>query len=339
MGKLSYIKNVIKGASLEKFNYVVGEAARRSGKSKLYCFFDIIHCMIRHKAGYYDYIIFEFWNRTEAQRKTYLTRFRNKKFILHMNDPEYSHIFDNKNEFNIRFADYIRRDYVDLATASEDEIRAFFDRNEHFFMKPASLASGEGCEGHEKSEYASFEEFLAYIRAKDFDLVEERLRNHPDIAKVYDGCLNCMRAITVVDSWGKAHCIYCVAKFGRNGRQVDSYGVHGPIDLETGRFLYPAHSGDTTTDEVWTEHPNSHIPLVGFQIPMHKEAIELVERAALEVPQIRYIGWDVAVTDKGPVIIEGNNYSAHDFWQLPCQTPDGIGIIPTLEKLVPEMKF
>ena len=99
------------------------------------------------------------------------------------------------------------------------------------------------------------------------------------------------------------------------------------------------HSGDTKAEGLYTEHPNSHEKLVGFKTPLFKEAKEMILKASLEVPQIRYVGWDVAVTPNGPAIIEGNVYCAHDFWQLPGQTPDGIGIIPTIKKIVPSFQY
>ena len=120
--------------------------------------------------------------------------------------------------------------------------------------------------------------------------------------------------------------------------QNANYGLHGPVDVETGEFLYPAHSGDTTAGIHYTEHPYSHTPLIGYKVPFMKEAVEMVKKAALEIPQMRYVGWDVAITPKGPAIIEGNNYCAHDFWQLPGQTPGGIGIMPKIKEIIPEFK-
>lgn len=75
-----------------------------------------------------------------------------------------------------------------------------------------------------------------------------------------------------------------------------------------------------------------------YQVPYVKEAVKMCLEASLVVPQVRYIGWDVAVTEKGPVIIEGNTFNAHDFWQLPPHTPDGIGMLPVIKKLVPDFK-
>ena len=82
----------------------------------------------------------------------------------------------------------------------------------------------------------------------------------------------------------------------------------------------------------------THVKLIGRDIPCFFEACEMVKKAALKIPQMRYMGWDVGITPDGPVIIEGNNYTAHDFWQLPAQTPEKHGMLPTIMKLVPEFK-
>jgi len=58
--------------------------------------------------------------------------------------------------------------------------------------------------------------------------------------------------------------------------------------------------------EVITDHPDTSLPLKGFRLPFWDEAMTLARRAtALFVP-LRTIGWDVAITAEGPVLIEGN---------------------------------
>ena len=70
-----------------------------------------------------------------------------------------------------------------------------------------------------------------------------------------------------------------------------------------------------------------------------KEAMELVKKAALEVPQVKYVGWDVFIGPNGPGIIEGNDYPGYDFWQLPEHTPDKIGLVPYYENLIKDLKL
>ena len=90
----------------------------------------MLNSMARYGAGYNDYVIFEFWNLNAKQRDTYLTRFRSKKLIMFMNDHSYAHIFNNKNEFNEVFKDFIGRECLDLEIATEEDIKKFFDSRE-----------------------------------------------------------------------------------------------------------------------------------------------------------------------------------------------------------------
>ena len=68
-------------------------------------------------------------------------------------------------------------------------------------------------------------------------------------------------------------------------------------------------SSPAATDDyfnVYDEHPDTHIPLEGHQLPMIPEAIELAKRGR-EIPQMRHVGWDVAITPDYPAIIEETN--------------------------------
>lgn len=107
--KFQYYLRVFRQASFSKFFKVVKTASERSGRSRIFCFFDILRCMKKFQAGYNDYVIFQWWNLTDEQRDTYMTRFRSKEFIMFMNDHNYAHYFDNKNEFNEIFRDFIDR--------------------------------------------------------------------------------------------------------------------------------------------------------------------------------------------------------------------------------------
>ena len=44
---------------------------------------------------------------------------------------------------------------------------------------------------------------------------------------------------------------------------------------------------------------------------------------------------DVAITEKGPVLIEGNPFPGHDLLQMPPHAPDKIGVLPHFRKYIP----
>ena len=53
------------------------------------------------------------------------------------------------------------------------------------------------------------------------------------------------------------------------------------------------------------EHPNSGFKFEGFKIPYFKEACKEVVNAVKIIPD-RFIGWDVAIAQNGPMIVEAN---------------------------------
>ncbi|WP_081619706.1 sugar-transfer associated ATP-grasp domain-containing protein [Thioalkalivibrio sp. ALE12] len=62
----------------------------------------------------------------------------------------------------------------------------------------------------------------------------------------------------------------------------------------------------------WVDrHPGTRALIVGFPLPWWQETRALVSRAALCFMPIRTIGWDVALTPKGPVLIEANERFQH----------------------------
>lgn len=54
------------------------------------------------------------------------------------------------------------------------------------------------------------------------------------------------------------------------------------------------------------------------------------------IPQLGYIGWDIAVSETGPQLIEGNEFPGHDILQMPPHVPDKIGMLPRFRQFLPE---
>ena len=174
--------------------------------------------------------------------------------------------------------------------------------------------------------------------AKNFGVLEEVIVQHEDMSRLYPLAVNTLRIGTVLDGDGvTVHCPYAVCKMGNEGKYVDNMensGLACPIDRETGEICGVAHTSKLIN---YDEHPYTHIKLIGYKVPYALEAIELCKKAALEVPQMRYIGWDVCIMPDGPAIVEGNDYPGYDFFQLPEHTPDKIGMLPFFKSVLPDL--
>ena len=197
-----------------------------------------------------------------------------------------------------------------------------------------------GIEKLKKSDFKTLKEMFEYVTNKDknFGVIEEQIIQHETLNKLYPLAINSLRIVSIVVD-GTPHIVYVVSKMGNEGKFVDNMensGLCCPVDTETGKISNVAHTSKLIT---YDTHPYTNIKLIGYELPYIKEAMELVKKAALEVPQIKYVGWDVFIGPNGPGIIEGNDYPGYDFWQLPEHTPDKIGLVPYYNSLIKDLKL
>jgi hypothetical protein len=86
---------------------------------------------------------------------------------------------------------------------------------------------------------------------------------------------------------------------------------------------------------VYEKHPDTNTNIIGFKIPFFKEALEFAKKLAYITPQIKYTGWDICITEKGPVVIEGNPFPGHDIYQSKIHlNEDKKGKLQDFEKLI-----
>ena len=159
-----------------------------------------------------------------------------------------------------------------------------------------------------------------------FDLIgsafvfQEGVIQHPELNRLNPYSLNTIRFDTFIDREGKIEVISGMLKMSTNNAAVDnltSGGCAVGIDLNTGRlrktgYVKMQYYGTRTLKE----HPITGVKFEDFSIPFLTEAKEMVLKAAGLMPALRLIGWDVGISEKGPVLIEGNSdygLSTNDF--------------------------
>ena len=334
---IKYKLKAIFGMKYKNFFNTIDYVHKQNGKSKISIFFDILNCAIKYGAGHNDYRIFEFYNMKPENRDTYLTRVRNKKIIEYLNNKNYRDLFNDKSLFNEKFKAYLNRDFADIKKLSLTEFTNFVNKNKTIFCKPYTGDSGKGIERLCIDDFKNAEEMYNYIKEKDIGVLESVVTQHKEMAKVNPNAVNCMRLVTVVKANKEVDVIYGVVKFGTSESYVDNMGfgaVSAPINLVTGEVLTDAQ---TAKGQVLEKHPVSGITFKGFKIPLFEEAKEMVKKAALEVPEVRQVGWDICIGENGPIIIEGNDWTDYMFWQLPAQTPEKIGLMPYYREILPEL--
>ncbi len=56
--------------------------------------------------------------------------------------------------------------------------------------------------------------------------------------------------------------------------------------------------------------------MLGYPISNWSKVVEVCERASELLPQVRFIGWDVAVTSDSVKLIEGNQNPDYELFEL-----------------------
>ena len=334
MGKLGYIFRCIVHMDYGALFDTAKTVHKLSGKPRLSALTDIIYCGFKYGAGYKDYLLCEFFNLNSEQRATFVTRGINNSIVKQLNNPNYYHILDNKTEFYSVFSDCLHRKWLNFAECSKEDFINFMQNFDEIICKPDDLCCGEGVDKLKRSDFKSLDDMYDELKKRNISIVEEVVVQHPDMSRINPASVNTIRVYTVLSD-GKANAVYACIRMGNSDRPVDNInagGMYSPVDLESGKISCAACDKQMN---VYEKHPRSGCVLKGYQIPFWKESLAMCREAALRLPQLGYIGWDVGITKDGPLFIEANNMPGHDaFPQMPIQAPDKIGFLPTLRQYV-----
>lgn len=194
MGKLKFLLARIAGLNWKQMFRKIDEVHEKSGRSKLFIFFDMVWCGLRYQAGYMDYWLFEMYDLNAAQRKTVLTRGINNGFIKAYNDPAYMPEIENKLKFAHNFSEFLHRDWLDYSTASDAELDAFIEKHPVFMVKPVDGQCGRGIEKLDVRELT--EPVREHLDGAGKVLLEECVVQHRDLMALHPCSVNTCRVIS-----------------------------------------------------------------------------------------------------------------------------------------------
>lgn len=164
-------------------------------------------------------------------------------------------------------------------------------------------------------------------------VVQERLRNNDALAlAVPSRALHTIRLVTFVPRSGPTEISQSVIRLGIGGGVTDNFGDgsdgngYAEIDPVTGvmgplRMARPDGFGFLEYPAV----PATGTPIEGVAVPLWAEARALAFEAARRFLPTRSIGWDIAIADRGPVLVEANR-----FW-TPFPQPDLAQVIARID--------
>lgn len=276
-----------------------------------------------------------------------------------LHNPEYVTLIDNKLYFSLlserssvetpkllsfNFKSSFFYDNNVVQIDNKEDLIIFFKRIfdaadvDAIFFRPPSDYGGKGC-------FKITKEYLKDKIDNTFDTLKagnyvhtEVIKQHPMINRIHSNSINTLRIVSLITSENEIEIVSAFIRFGIGESVVDnasSGGFFVGINLDDGTLKSFGHFLPEYGGAKISEHPDSGFKLEGFKIPFYKEACESVFRATKAIPD-RLIGWDVAITPDGPVIIESNS---HPHMQMSNIAYGGLLKNPHIKKLVGELKM
>lgn len=160
--------------------------------------------------------------------------------------------------------------------------------------------------------------FLSSLLGNDSLIFESVVHQTSQFSSFNVSSVNTIRVITTLHPDGNANVVAAIIRVGRAGKCVDNAGSGGNVDVgvdvETGElknaFQFDGWRNITEIDK----HPDSGNQLKGVFINNWQEIIKDIKSFQQAFPYCKAAGWDIAITDDGPVVIEVN-----DFWDKTFQ--------------------
>jgi Sugar-transfer associated ATP-grasp len=153
--------------------------------------------------------------------------------------------------------------------------------------------------------------------------------NHRDIQPLAGIGVCTVRAVTYRQWQGTPHLLLACFRMPTANSFVDNFaagGIASPIHPVDGT-LGPAVGKDIRVG-VLHFHPDNGGPITGRHLPYWKETIKLSIAAHSRFPAFAFVGWDIVITDTGPVLLEANLTWCVDLCQMPHGTPLGETAFP-----------
>lgn len=319
MSKASYMINRIKSIQFKRMNEVLNREAKLNNKSALKVKLDFASCAFKYKMGYVDYMKCNVVNLKDKDRKRLFTGENYRKLLAYLNPIKYRVTMDDKIVCNKIFHEYVKREYVDLRVTSIEEFKKFLKGKKNVFAKLVDGFGGDGVKKIKVEEIKDLEKLYKDLIKKRQYLVEDEIRQHKVMNDINKFAVNNIRVVTLLKD-NEVHVIERVLRINDGLTDtISSHDIQGRLD-EDGNLISRMVDDDLN---VFPTHPVTDFKFEGIKVPYVKEAVELAVKAAKIIPNIRYIGWDIAINPDGVEIIEVNPYPCYTNYQYYLMHDDG----------------
>lgn len=224
------------------------------------------------------------------------------------NNSQYTYLLQNKVKTLEYFAGFIYHEWCYPKQHDFEAFERFVGKHCDIICKPISQEGGIGVVFYNRSD--DLAEDYEWFKKNDI-LLEECIVQHPDMV-LNNRSVNTVRVYSILDNVGEVHILKAILRVGVGDTVVDNFhsgGVIYPLNVEHG-FVESYGERRSGKEKVYI-HPGTKVNMLGFQIPQWGSLKRRVVSMAKQIPELRYVGWDMVITPQGIDFIEANDTADH----------------------------
>lgn len=279
---------------------------------------DLMYSLHRYGVSFEEYFIFKFYEKNHIGRRQYNNLKLQYGYCELLNKDSIRDLFEDKGACYRKLKKYYKRELI-VVRGDEDlqELTMFIRSHKSFIVKPLTVHSGTGIK-IVKDFYGDILTFFNMMKEQGAFVLEELINQHPAMSVLHPESINTVRLATF-KMQNEVYIVGAALRMGTGHSNVDNAGaggIYAGIDLEHGFVCSMARDNQSNQYSV---HPDTKCKLVGFDLPEWRKAIELVKELASVVEGATVISWDLAYSDKGWLVVEGNDVGEPYLLQAPLQ--------------------
>ena len=276
----------------------------------------------KYKIDYFEYLYLYFPLLTLDKKEEVLTSKLNLKITNELNPFDLRYKIANKGEFNYLFDKYIKRDWLVLNEDNKEEFRLFIKSRDKIFLPNLNYTKDEILDIEHLNDWNLHQEL---INTHHY-IVEEVVTHHHIFNKITDKSLITINFITLL--------IDC---------KVHILGSYLNIKINEENYYILV---DTNTGKTYSYGINNYIKVAkindyeikSFKIPLFKETLKMVYELPKVVPKLKYLSFEIAITDTDCLLINANDEVNYQVLQFFDYLKDSDGLYKTIKNIRGEIE-
>lgn len=299
------------GKNAKTFVAKIEESKTKFIKPGDHCYIDnsdIYHCSVKYGFTPEEYFRYELYFLSEQGRRQYVSDSESDRFFSEHTTNQMYKLFREKYQTYCHFAEYYQRDIIQVRSEEDREkFYNFIESKNRIVVKPIAFSGGRGVQIINISEIKDRRHFVDEIVNKHGAIIEEVIEQDERMKRFHPQSINTIRIVTCNNN-GVPFIIYASIRIGVGDSIVDNGCLTSAVDIESGiisTIPRMVHCSGT-----FVSHPDTGIQILGVRIPEWEKVKALAIQLSSIVPEQIVIGWDLALSVKGWIVVEANTSPA-----------------------------